>query len=222
MCPMEHMGFLRRQMCLLESEETLKNSTVVCRNGVLYLNSLLTFILLKDDLSNIAHFDEELIVVLPDYDVEVIRSNLDRLLAVQSDSCEEDVGVATFSLLYPFELPVQPWENQERSRRRAARSGIVCKVCGKYFKRTKWEAGAHELLHTNRQGGLSCLVPTGSLGRCLKNFTSKENLQGHMEFAHKIKYLTCSLCNMEFENENEKEQHQNGTHSDHNGSSKTS
>ena len=61
-------------------------------------------------------------------------------------------------------------------------------------------------------GSLSCLVPSGSLGKCLRRFATKEKLQEHMKLVHKIAYSTCSLCNMVFENRNDKREHNSTLH----------
>ena len=151
----QHLAFLKSQIILLNGDETFHNTTLMCRNGVLCLNSLLTFLLFKENLTNIDQGEEDLVVLLPDLDVEVVQSNLETLLGDPSDT-RVVKGVANFSLLLPFQPPAQSVQGEDRGRRSVTRSGFVCEVCGKYFKRTKWEAGAHELLHKTMPGKFCC------------------------------------------------------------------
>jgi len=181
----KHLAFLKSQINIMSSEKAFHNTTLMCRNGVFSLNSLLTFLLFKDELTSIEHWEEDLVVLLPDVDVEVIRDNLDTLLAGPGVVG----GISSFSLLLPYQSSVQPVGDEKRGRRSVNRTGHVCKVCGKYLKRTRWEAGAHDLLHRAmpdvslvrdktvcgcksnsedhlvarflRTGSLSCLVPSG-------------------------------------------------------------
>jgi len=205
----QHLAFLKSQINLMNNEESFHDTTLVCRNGVLCLNSLLTFLLFQENLTNIDHGLEDLVVLLPDVDVEVVHINLETLLG----DTRVVKGVANFSLVHPFQSQsVQSAQGEERGRRNVTRSGFVCDVCGKYFKRTKWEAGAHDLLHKTVPGCLSCLVPSGSLGKCLRRFASKEKLLEHMQLIHKIQHFSCSLCNMEFRNEKEKGKHNSSVH----------
>ena len=139
----KHLAFLKSQINIMNSDKAFHNTTLMCRNGVFSLNSLLTFLLFKEELASIEHGEEDLVVLLPDVDVEVIRDNLDTLLAGPSVVG----GISSFSLLLPYQSSVQPLSDEKRGRRSVNRTGHVCKVCGKYFKRTRWEAGAHDLLH---------------------------------------------------------------------------
>ena len=142
-----HSSFLKSQISFLKSSEAFQDSTLVCRNGVLWLNSLLTFLLFQDDLENIEHMDEDLTVFLPDIDVELIQEMLEKLL---KHSCKHEHNfnksvAAQFSLIDPFQA-VQA-VNKTIVRKRGLRSYFVCKHCGKGLKRTKWEAAEHEKMH---------------------------------------------------------------------------
>jgi len=206
-----HSSFLKSQLSYLYSSEAYQDSTLVCRNGVMCLNSLLTFLLFQEDLANINNTDEDLHVVLPEFDVEVIHNMLQKLLINSSESPVSKPPVAKFSLLLPFQPPV----NSPQScavRRRLQRAECACQVCGKIFQLTKWEAARHESLHCTSQGKVKCLIPSGSLGKCKKEFETKEELQEHMALTHKIKYSKCSICNTVFKSDNLKQEHLKSVH----------
>eukprot|EP00090_Calanus_glacialis_P031666 TRINITY_DN5264_c0_g1_i1.p1 TRINITY_DN5264_c0_g1~~TRINITY_DN5264_c0_g1_i1.p1 ORF type:complete len:217 (-),score=33.51 TRINITY_DN5264_c0_g1_i1:290-940(-) len=205
-----HSSFLKSQISFLKSSEAFQDSTLVCRNGVLWLNSLLTFLLFQDDLENIEHMDEDLTVFLPDIDVELIQEMLDKLLKhniYKSASSQ-------FSLIDPFQA-VQS-VNKTIVRKRGLRSYFVCKHCGKGLKRTKWEAAEHEKMHCTDTGLVKCLIASGSAGKCCKEFKTKEQLQEHMADAHKTRYSMCDVCNLTFKSDCARQVHLDSAHSNSN------
>ena len=151
---MGHATFLKSQISFLKSSEAFQDSTLVCRDGVLWLNSLLTFLLFQEELEHVEHVehvDEDLTVFLPELDMEVVHEMLENLLHQPTDPPNYKSVVAQFSLILPFEATVKP-QKCDDSRKRFQRTEFECNVCGKLLKRTKWEANEHEKLHWTDEG----------------------------------------------------------------------
>jgi len=206
-----HSFFLKRQISLLRNSESFQDTAIVCRNGILLQNSLLIFLLFKEELQNIQTVDEELTIFLPEVDIELVQEMIEKLLSHSKKPPNSKSIIAQFSLILPFETQIKP-NKCEMGRRRMQRTESVCAICGKNLKRTKWEAEKHEQLHSENPGFFKCLVPSGSLGKCNSKFVTKDKLQEHMITLHKVKYSKCEVCDKTFNNEISRQSHINSVH----------
>ena len=133
------------------NSESFQDTAIVCRNGILLQNSLLIFLLFKEELQNIQTVDEELTIFLPEVDIELVQEMIEKLLSHSKKPPNSKSSIAQFSLILPFETQIKP-NKCEMGRRRMQRTESVCAICGKNLKRTKWEAEKHEQLHSENPG----------------------------------------------------------------------
>ena len=147
-----HSTFLKSQLSLLKSDQKFQDTALICRNGILRLNSLFTFLLFKEELENIKPENEDLtILLLPEFDTELIQEMIEKLLRHSMDPPNHKSVIAQFSLILPFESSVKS-KTCSNSRKGRQRLDFECKVCGKILKRTKWEAREHEQSHYTDEG----------------------------------------------------------------------
>eukprot|EP00092_Neocalanus_flemingeri_P003866 GFUD01004162.1.p1 GENE.GFUD01004162.1~~GFUD01004162.1.p1 ORF type:complete len:290 (+),score=57.09 GFUD01004162.1:60-929(+) len=206
-----HSTFLKNEISLLKRAQFFQDTVIVCRNGVLRQNSLLTFLLFQEVLSGVETLDEDFTIFLPEFEVAFVHKMMENLLSHAKDPPDSKSVISQFSLILPFDSSVKS-KKCDKSRKRLQRKESECKVCGKILKRSRWEVKEHEQLHISGEGFVKCLVPSGSLGKCNKEFETKDQLQEHMTKVHKVKYLKCNLCDSRFASDSLRMAHVNSVH----------